>query len=248
MALRVWQHQVRVFAKLWRGVMLPPFLDPVIFFVALGFGLGAYVSKIDGIPYRDFVAPGMCVSAALWAASLESTFGFFWRMDQLRIHENMLSTPIEPEDVVLGELLWGGTRSTIYASAFLTVIALMGYVDSPWALTLPLFLFLGGLAFGAVGLAYAVLAPKLDYFTFYFTLVVNPMFFFGGIVFPLGGLPQWAQHVAWLLPTQHVVAIARTLTNGGSVTTVLSNAAWLLVATAIVLVVPLRRLRRRVVA
>jgi lipooligosaccharide transport system permease protein len=247
MALRVWQHQVRVFAKLWRGVMLPPFLDPVIFFMALGFGLGAYVPNIDGIPYRDFVAPGMCVSAALWAASLESTFGFFWRMDQLRIHENMLSTPIEPEDVVLGELLWGGTRSAIYSTTFLIVIALMGYVDSPWALALPPFLFVTGLAFGAVGLAYAVLVPKLEYFTFYFTLVVNPMFFFGGIAFPLDRLPQWAQDVAWALPTQHAVAIARALTNGGSLTTVLSNAAVLLVTCTILLVIPLRQLRRRVV-
>jgi lipooligosaccharide transport system permease protein len=249
MALRVWQHHARVFLKLWRGELLPPFLDPVIYFLAIGFGLGTYVSSIDGVPFRDFVAPGLCASAALWGASFEATFGFFWRMNQIGVHANMLATPIEPEDIVLGELLWAATRAAVYASAFLIAIAAMGYIHSPWALALPPFLFLGGLAFAAIGLAYAVSISKMDFFTFYFTLVVNPMFLFGGIFFPVDSLPGWAQQIAWFLPMQHVVAITRTLAGGGGdVGTVAADAAWLLVATAIVLLVPLWRLRRRLVA
>jgi len=149
---------------------------------------------------------------------------------------------------VLGELLWAATRALIYATAFLIVIAAMGYVRSPAAVAVPPFLFLGGLAFGATGLAYTVLIHNRDYFTYYFTLVVNPMFLFGGIFFPVDVLPTWAQRVAWLLPTQHLVEIARTLCDGGSVSTVVENAAWLVVATCVLLSVPLYRLRRRLVA
>src|ERR1700740_2006779 len=88
MAQRVWQHNARVFSKLWRGELLPPFLDPVVYFLALGFGLGAFVSDIDGVPYRDYIAPGLCATAALWAASFEATYGFFWRMDRRGVHQN----------------------------------------------------------------------------------------------------------------------------------------------------------------
>jgi lipooligosaccharide transport system permease protein len=247
-ALSVWRRDLRLFSKLWRGTLLPPFLDPVVYFLALGFGLGAYVSSVNGIPYRDFIAPGLCASATLWAASFETTFHFFWKMDHSHVHDNMLATPVEPEDIVLGELLWAATRAVIYATSFLTVIALLGYVHSPWALALPPFLFLGGLAYGALGMTYSVLIPKMDYFTFYFTLVVNPMFLFGGIFFPFDSLPGWAQTIGWLVPTHHLVEIVRTLTDGGRAVTLIGNSAWLAVATAVVLLVPLRRLRRRLVA
>jgi len=248
-ALSVWRRDLRLFSKLWRGTLLPPFLDPVVYFLALGFGLGAFVHSVNGIPYRDFIAPAMCASATLWASSFEATFAFFWKMDHSHLHENILATPVEPEDVVLGELLWGATRAVIYATSFLVVIALLGYVHSPWALALPPFLFLGGLAFGALGLAYTVLIPRMDYFTFYFTLIVNPMFLFGGIFFPVDSLPEWAQAVAWLLPTEHLVSIARTLAGGeGSLMTVLGHSVWLVIATTLVTLVPLYRYRRRMVA
>jgi lipooligosaccharide transport system permease protein len=169
-------------------------------------------------------------------------------MDHAHLHDNVLATPVEPEDVVLGELLWAATRAVIYATTFLAVVAAMGYIDSPWAIALPPFLFLGGLAYGSLGLAYSVLIPRMDYFTFYFTLVVNPMFLFGGIFFPVESLPGWAQVVAWLLPTEHLVAITRALANGGSAASVAGDTLWLLVATALVLAVPLHRYRRRMVA
>ncbi len=248
-AMSVWRRDLRVFSKMWRGALLPPFLDPVLYFLALGFGLGAYVSDVNGIPYRDFIAPGLCASAAMWASSFESTFGFFWKMDQSRTHDNILATPVEPEDVVLGELLWAGTRAVVYATSFLSVIALLGYVHSWWALALPPFLFLGGLSFAAFGLGCTVLIPKADYFSFYFTLVVNPMFLFGGIFFPFDSLPGWAQAIGWFVPTHHLVEIARALGDGsGGAGVVAANAAWLLVATTLLLVMPMIRYRRRLVA
>jgi len=69
------------------------------------------------VPFRDFVAPAMCASAGLWPSSFETTFSFFWRMEQAHVHTTMLATPIEPEEIVLGELLWASTRGLLYAAA-----------------------------------------------------------------------------------------------------------------------------------
>ena len=65
-AAAVWMRNARVFSKLWKGVLLPQFLDPLFYLVALGFGLGTYVARINGVPYEDFIAPGLIASAAMW--------------------------------------------------------------------------------------------------------------------------------------------------------------------------------------
>lgn len=247
-ALRVWGRNARVFSHLWRSALLPLFFDPLFYLVSLGFGLGTYVASIEGVSYREFIAPGLCASAVMWAASFETTWNAFWRMDEAGTYEAMLATPIETDDIVLGELLWAATRAVVYGSVFLVVIALFGFVSSPWAIAMPLFLVLGGACFAACGLAYTSLIPKMDYYTFYFTLFVTPMFLFGGIFYPYDKLPSWAQAAAWCTPLYHLVNVARELATGPDAPAVAGNALWLVVVTAVVLAVPLRAMRRRLVA
>jgi lipooligosaccharide transport system permease protein len=248
MAMRVWRRNLRVYSKIWRNTLLPLFFDPLLYLIAMGFGLGTYLATINGVPYREFIAPGLCASAVMWGAAFEVAWNAWFRMEESRLYDSVLTTPIEVEDLVAGELLWAATRAVIYGSAFLAVIAIFGLVESPWALALPPFLFLGGLCFGTIGLAYTSLIPKMDYYTFYFTLFVTPMFLFGGIFFPYDDLPGWAQAVAWLTPLYHLVAIARELCTGPDWLSVLGDATWILAVCALLFSVPVRGMRRRLVA
>jgi lipooligosaccharide transport system permease protein len=125
---------------------------------------------------------------------------------------------------------------------------LFGLVQSWWAIAMPPFLLLGGLCFATIGLAYTSLIPKMDYFTFYFTLFITPMFLFGGIFFPYDRLPDWAQVVAWFTPLYHLVAIARDLATSPDALTVTANAGWLAAVTLVAFAVPVRAMRRRLVA
>lgn len=247
-ALRVWRRDLRVFSKIWRGALLPLFFDPLFYLVALGFGLGTYLATINGVPYREFIAPGLCGSAVMWAASFEVAWNAYFKMEESRLYDSVLATPVEVEDLVLGEVLWAGTRAVIYGTTFLVVITLFGLVESWWAIAMPPFLLLGGLCFATIGLAYTSLIPKMDYFTFYFTLFVTPMFLFGGIFFPYDRLPDWAQIVAWFTPLYHLVAIARDLATSPNALTVAANAAWLAAVTLVAFAVPVRGMRRRLVA
>ena len=246
-ALRVWRRNLRVFSKVWRGALLPLFFDPLFYLVAMGFGLGTYIATINGVPYRDFIAPGLCASAVMWASSFEVAWNAYFKMEENRLYDSILSTPIEVPDLVAGELLWAATRAVIYGSTFLVVIAAFGLVDSGWAAAIPPFLLLGGLCFATIGLAYTSLIPKMDYFSFYFTLFITPMFLFGGIFFPYDKLPQWAQVVAWFTPLYHLVAICRELATGPAAGAVAGNAAWLAVLSAALFAVPVLGLRRRLV-
>ncbi len=248
MALRVWRRHVRILLRHWRSAMLPPLLDPFFFFIAFGLGLGAYVASIDGVSYREFLAPGLLASTTMWSASFEMTYAFYWRMTDSGVHDNIVSTPVEPEDVVAGELLWAGTCAIVYGAGFLLVIAALGFVSSPWAVVLPAFLFVGGITFGALAMLFSVLVSRIEYFTFYFTLAVSPLFLFGGIFFPTSALPQWAQILGWFTPTLHLADISRALTAGPPTVDVLLDVVWLAVVAAAVALVPIARYRRRVVA
>jgi lipooligosaccharide transport system permease protein len=248
-ALRVWRRNARVFSHIWKGALLPLFFDPLFYLVSLGFGLGTYLSSINGIPYRDFIAPGLCASAVMWAASFETTWNTFYKMAESRQYDAVLVTPVEPEDLMLGELLWAATRALVYGSVFLVVVATLGLVGSWWAIALPPFLLLGGACFAACGLAFTSLIPKMDFYTFYFTLFITPMFVFGGIFYPYDRLPDWAQGAAWLTPLYHLVNIARDLATGPRLLAVLGDSAWLAVVTAVLFfAVPARAMRRRLVA
>ncbi len=64
-AAAIWRRNARVFSKAWKGVLWPQFLDPLFYLVALGFGLGTYVASVNGVPYEDFIGPGLIASAAM---------------------------------------------------------------------------------------------------------------------------------------------------------------------------------------
>jgi lipooligosaccharide transport system permease protein len=247
-AARVWRRDVRNFSKLWRGALLPTFLDPLFYLVAMGFGLGTYLATIQGIPYKDFIAPGLVASAAMWAAAFETTYNVYIKMNENRLYDALIATPIEVPDLVTGEIAWAGTRSLVYGTSFLAVIALFGLVDSWWALAIPIPLLLGGACFAVIGMAFTALIPKIDLYSYFFTLFITPMFLFSGIFFPLDKLPDALEVVAWFTPLYHLVNLMRELATGPDLASVLGNGVWLAVLTLLLFPLPVIKMRQRLIA
>src|SRR5215211_4741670 len=243
----VWLRNFRVFSKLWRGALLPTFLDPFLYLLAMGFGLGTYVAHINGIPYKDFIAPGLIASAAMWSSAFETTYNVYFRMNELRLYDNLLSTPVEPQDLVAGDIAWSSTRATVYGCVVLVVVAAVGLVSSPWAILIPPFVLLGGMCFSVIGYTFTSLIPKIDLYSYFFTLGITPMFLFSGIFFPFNQLPGWVEVVAWFTPLYHLVEITRGLATGPDAASILIHTAWLTVVTALLFTIPVRALRAKLV-
>jgi lipooligosaccharide transport system permease protein len=247
-AAAVWLRNAKVFSKLWKGALLPTFLDPFFYLLALGFGLGTYIAHgINGIPYKEFVAPGLIASAAMWSSAFETTYNVYFRMNELRLYDNVLSTPVEPQDLVAGDIAWSSSRATVYGIVVLIVVAAVGLVSSPWAILIPPFVLLGGMCFSVIGYTFTSLTPKIDLYSYFFTLGITPMFLFSGIFFPFNQLPGWVEVVAWLTPLYHLVEITRGLATGPDAVSILIHTAWLAVVTAILFPIPVRALRARLV-
>jgi lipooligosaccharide transport system permease protein len=248
LAYRVWRRNFRVFGKLWRGSLAPQFIDPVFYLLAMGFGLGKYLHTVDGISYKAFVGSGLIASAVMWAASFETTWNIYFRMSETRLYDAILTTPVEVPDIVAAELGWAATRSFIYGTVFLGVVAAFGLVHSAWAVLIPAAVVLGGLCFGAMGLTFTAVVARIDYYSYYYTLFITPMFLFSGLFYPLTRLPHWVHVAAWFTPLYHLVNLTRGLALGPHLGSVLANAAWLAVLIAVLFPIPVRALRRRLVA
>jgi lipooligosaccharide transport system permease protein len=247
LAASIWLRNARVFSKLWKGALLPQFVDPLFYLVALGFGLGTYVALNNGISYKDFVAPGLIASAAMWSASFECTYNVYLRMNETRLYDAVLATPVEVQDIVAGDLLWSASRATVYGTSFLVIVAAFGLISSPWAILMPPFVFLGGLCFSVIGYTFTSLIPKIDLYSYFFTLGITPMFLFSGIFFPFSQLPGWVGAVAWLMPLYHLVEITRGMANGPEAAQILIHTAWLTAVSAALFVIPVRALRAKLV-
>jgi lipooligosaccharide transport system permease protein len=245
--LRVWQRDATIYKRTYKFNILPNFFEPIFYLLAMGLGLGAYLARISGYKYIDFIAPGLVATAAMFGTSFEVTFNAFVKMQFGKVYDAMMATPLSIEDVALGEMLWGTTRSLIYGTAFIVIAAGFGVVHSWMVVFVPLAVALTGMMFSVIGLTFTAVIPIIDFFSYYFTLFITPMFLFSGIFFPLSRLPGWLQAVAWFIPLHQAVNLMRALVLTGDVESAATAGLWILVFTAALFVVPLNLLRRRLV-
>jgi lipooligosaccharide transport system permease protein len=246
-AFRLWQRNASIYRRTYKMNLLPNFFEPVIYLLAMGLGLGRYLASVQGVKYIDFIAPGLIATSAMFGTSFEVTFNCFVKMQFGRVYEAATATPLSIEDVGLGELMWGTTRATIYGVVFFVIAAFFGIVHSWLAVFVPFAVVLIGLMFSVIGLSFTAVIPLIDFFTYYWTLFITPMFMFAGIFFPLTKLPEWIHVLAWFMPLYHGVNLVRALTLTGDVGSALASAAWIVVLTGALLVLPLNLLYRRMV-
>jgi lipooligosaccharide transport system permease protein len=246
-ASRLWRRNASIYKRTYKFNVLPNFFEPFLFLLAMGLGLGAYLNRVKGVPYIDFIAPGLAATAAMYGASFEVTYNCFVKMQFAKVYDAVMSTPLTIEDIGLGELLWATTRALIYGTAFLVIAAIFGTVHSWWAMLAPLGIALVGLMFAVIGLSFTAIIPIIDFYSYYWTMFLTPMFLFSGIFFPLDRLPGWVQGVAWFIPLRQAVNLMRALILSGDIGAAAASALWIVVVTGGLLVVPMNLLRRRLV-
>jgi lipooligosaccharide transport system permease protein len=213
----------------------------------MGYGLGNFVRPIEGQSYAEYIAPGLVVSAAMWAATFEATYGTYLRMVHQKTYDAILATPLTLDDVVAGDALWAASKGMANGLIMLGVVAGFGLARSAWALLLIPLMALTALLFACLGILVAAVARNWEFFNYYITLVISPLFFFSGIFFPLSGFPHWVQAVGWLSPLTHAVSLAQALTRGAAPEHPLLGLAFLIVPTAASFYIALALIRRRLI-
>jgi len=245
---RMWQRNAMLFRRGWRLFVIPNFFEPVLYLLSIGLGLGLYVGQqIMGIEYVVFIAPGLAAASAMNGAVFEVTYNIFVKLQYAKLYDAVITTPLEPEDAAAGELAWAVTRSLMYGVTFVVVMAVLGYVRSPLALLTPIAVAEIGVGFAALGLLITAIIPRIELYTYFFTMFVTPMFLFSGIFFPIDDLPAAVRPVAWFTPLHHGVELLRALCLSGDLASAGGHALWLAVFCVLLGPPAINLMRRRLV-
>jgi len=224
------------------------FLEPVLYLLAIGFGVGALVSPsvvFGGRPlrYAVFVAPAMLASSAMNGAIYETSFNFFYKLKYVKLYDAVLATPLGVPDIVLGEITWALIRGTLYAIGFLIVMAALGLVLSPWALLALPAAMLIGFSFAAVGTAASTFVRTWQDFDLVLTVLI-PLFLFSATFYPISVYPGPLQVVVQLTPLYHGVDLIRSLTTGTVGPSIVVDVVYLAILGVLALAVAATRLQR----
>ena len=241
-ATRLVERNVLVYRHTWM-ILFSGFFEPVFYLFSIGIGIGHLVGTVNGVPYRTFVAPALMASSAMNGATLESTMNIFHKLKYAKIYDAVLATPVDVDDVALGEISWCLIRGALYGAAFLVVMSVMGLVDSAWGLLALPAAVLIAFAFAACGMAATTFVRTWADFEIV-QLALVPLFLFSATFFPLSTYKPPIQVIVQLTPLYHGVALIRSLTTGDVSAVLLLHVAYLVVMGLIGLTITSRRLAR----
>lgn len=243
----VWRRHRDVFLNNWKTDALPALAEPVVILAVMGLGVGRVVGDLEGMGYREFIAPGILAGYTMFAPSFENSWGSYVRMAVRKTYDAIIVTPLSIEDVITGEILWGTTRAVLVACIMLVILAVMGVIESPLAVLVLPFAALQGFLFASLAMAYTAKAPSVQAFNYFYSLFIYPMFFLAGVFFPLAELPDGIERFAWALPLTPALHIMRSLVEGDLALSMLWSALYLAALAAALYCLALALMRRRLI-
>jgi ABC-2 type transport system permease protein len=218
---RSWRSELRAARIVWRRDLIrfatdrmriaTMLIQPLLFLFVLGAGLQTLAaSSTDGVELKTFIYPGIICMALVFSAMfnavslvMDREFGFL---------REMLVAPVRRSSIVVGKCLGGATVASLQGAILL---ALAGFVDVPYdpALLLGLFGLMLLIAFTvtAFGVMVATRVKQIQTFTTVMQMLVMPLFFLSGALYPVSGLPTWLEVLTRLNPLTYAVDPMRRL-------------------------------------
>ena len=198
------------YSSFWRSSAFSSAMEPVIYLLAFGFGLGALVAEVDGFSYLEFVATGTVGMAVMYAGAFPAMFSTFVKYKFQRTYDAILAAPVDSEELVTAEALWLAIRVGVYGCAPVLVAMAFGVLTPAWTmLLLPLVCALAGMGWALFGITVAATLDSIDNFSYVMTGVLTPLMLTAGTFFPVTQLPGWGQAIAQANPLFHTVELVR---------------------------------------
>jgi lipooligosaccharide transport system permease protein len=239
---------MRVYTKNIISNGFPPFLEPLIFLAGVGLGLGKYITEpMGGVKYIEYLGAGLLVTTAMFTSAFECSFGTFIRLEFEKVYDGMLAAPMTVNNLIIGEMLWAGSKGFFFSFAVLCILSVFGIVALPYSLLTPLVGFLTGVMFAALSMLITSFVKTINHFNFYFTGFISPMFFFSGVVFPIENLPAYIRPLAEIVPLTHSVRLVRAICSNNYSPVLLLDLVYIFAFIAIVGFFAIKRLRMRLV-
>jgi lipooligosaccharide transport system permease protein len=205
----VMSRDITNFGTFWKTTTFSSILDPTIYLLAFGLGLGTLVAAVQGVDYVEFVGTGMVATAVLFSSVFSAMYGVFIKHRFQHTYDAILAAPVDTEELVTAEVAWLGLRAGLYGVTPLLVTMLFGLDPSPGMLVVPIIGAVTGFGFAGLGVFAAAAVSKIDSFNYIQSALITPLFLVSGTFFPIDELPQGFQVASNLNPLYHCVELVR---------------------------------------
>lgn len=206
---KIWQRNFMVFRKSKAESLFWMWLEPLMIFFGVGYGLGAHIKEMQGLSYADFFFPSILCMTSMMVAFFEGSYGNFSKLHLNNTYSAMLTTVLEPEQIVLGEVLWAATKGTTSALGVAIVAGLFGHMDSWNYIFVFMTVFLSAGLFGAIGMYVATRVHSFESIVYPTAGLIVPMSLFSGTYFSLENIPFGMKYLSYVMPLTHTVSLAR---------------------------------------
>jgi lipooligosaccharide transport system permease protein len=209
------------YRRMWVSTLVLNVINPVLFLLAIGLGLGQLVdanpgAHLGGLSYLAFFAPGLLAASTMQSAVMDASRPVHVSVGQRGNYRLAAVTPMRPEEIFLGHLAYMALKITLSVVAFVAVMALFPDTRSSrlgWLVPCAL---LTGLAFAAPVAAWAVTVVRPAQFSTAFRLAVMPMYMLSGTFFDVGQLPEVARWAVAATPLYHGTELCRAVSTGSA--------------------------------
>ncbi len=243
----VMTREVINFRSFWRSATFSSTVEPTVYLLAFGLGLGAVLKRVDGYDYIDFVSTGVVATAVLFSSAFSAMFGTFVKREFQRTYDAILAAPVDVEELVTAETLWLALRAGVFGCAPLLVGVFFGLDPSLTVVLVPLIAFLTGFGFAALGVLLAATVKSIDSFSYVTSGLLTPMLLVAGTFFPISQLPEWARVLSQFNPLHHCVELVRAATFGTFEASDLLRVGVLVLFAAVCWTLAVRRTKARIV-
>ncbi len=219
----VWFRNFLLFKRSWSVSVFWILIEPIVILGSIGYGVGAYINNVNGIPYVDFYFPALLASTSMMVAFFESTYGNFSRLTYQSTYITMILSPLTVGEIVLGEILWGATKGSLSALGIVLVGLPLGLVDSFIILPVLVVIFISSFLFASLGMLVTSIVKNYDAIIYPTSGLIVPMSLLCGTYFSIEKFPIVIKYLVYLLPLTHTVAVTRGLMTRGFEWTYLFN-------------------------
>ena len=194
--------------KLWTQTVMAPVVSSFLFILVFGLSLGDRIKEIDGVPYDQFIVPGLITMAMVQAAYANNSATVFQaRFD--RYLNDVLAAPMRPWQINVALNLGGVVRALLIGAGLLAVALPLTHVPihAPLALAAAILLLL--VLFCSFGIVVGIYAESWDHTAFVTNLVILPLSFLGGVFYSVASLPSPWEELSRANPVHYLIDAVR---------------------------------------
>ncbi|GAA4631256.1 ABC transporter permease [Actinoallomurus vinaceus] len=243
----VWRRELALFRRYWTSTSFAATVEPTIYLLAFGFGFGSLLGHIAGYRYVDFVGTGVVATASLFTSAFPGMFNTYIRRTYQHSYDAVLAAPVDVHELVAGETSWIAVKGGLFSCVPLLVALAFGLHPSAGMLAVPVFTILTAIGFALFGVWMSTVVPSINSFDYVISGVLTPIFLVAGTFFPVDGLPGWARTAARFNPLYHCVELVRHAAFGFRPLADLGHVGALVLFAALMWVLAVRGMRRRLI-